>query len=129
MSALPCLKGKLSCSIPTTCRCEAAEWLMARDAINHSDYCGGTQIVHQVQGVRVMQSHHTHTHTVVYHAPLLLWIQRYQHYITIKILTRLVKHVFFYLQLCVLYNVTYRFGYSLHANCDNTFPKLRSKCT
>lgn len=31
---------------------------------------------------------------------------------------------FFYLQLCVLYNVTYRFGYSLHTNCDNTFPEF-----
>lgn len=30
----------------------------------------------------------------------------------------------FYLQLCVLYNVTYRFGYSLHTNCDNTFPEF-----
>lgn len=61
MSALPCLKGKRSCSVPATCRCEAAEWLMARHAINHSDYCGGTQIVHRVQGVKVARSHHTHT--------------------------------------------------------------------
>lgn len=97
MSALPCLKGKLSCSVPATCRCEAAEWLMARHAINHSDYCGGTQIVHRVQGVKVARSHHTHIDSrVVYHAPLLLWIQRYQHYITIKILAKLVKHVFFF---------------------------------
>lgn len=91
MSALPRLKAKQRSSVPNTCSHEAAEWLMARDTINHLDYRRESQNVHCVHWAKPMQCHTTHR-WVVRHAPLPLLMRSYQHCMLLVKTFKLVKY-------------------------------------